>query len=801
MNTSPYAHITRADCWRFAIWAGMVVLCLLVLVTELRKGRTFDTSIMALLPATQQSAGEELAQQRFIDSADDRMVFLIAADSKAASLTAAEGFAQTLTDSGHFDTVQGAIREPAHDLWQQFFYPWRYQLLTDDSLQRLQQQDSGLIQDSLTQLFSPLAAVIGPTLTDDPLQLYLHWQSSVLPRTGFDLSDHWLTLQREQLTHRLISVTLRHDPYDMDYQQAVMATLAGAKEQLPDGAQVLMSGLIIHAAHGARQAQQEISTISTGSIVGVLVLLLAIFRSLSRVLLAFLPLVIGSLVAMCLSLMIFDRLHLITLAFGASLIGVAIDYSLHYFCAEEEFNDPASRPDTPHSPLRHILPGLILGLLSTVMAYAAQAAAPFPGLQQMAVFSVLGLVGAWITVTCWLPLLSALARRRASQRHVSQGHRFTQPPAQRWLLARLTRLRRHWPMLSRRSGWLVLVVTAVLIAIVSQIEGNDDLRLLQTSPQALLEEDGAVQALLSGPNPGQYFVLQADNEQALLEAEEDFTPALEALRQAGLISDYQATSRFVPSAARQQLSRELYATQVFAEGGLLTDWAEQGQLTPLLQPARDQFAEAADGYLSVQAWQQSPVSELARHLWLGEHEGQYYSVITLSGIGGGEALAQLRELASQHSQVVFSDRIQAFSTILQTYRLQLIQLLLLAYGLIAVLLATRFRWQTWRIMAVPALASLITLSCLHLLGTPITIFHTLALLLVLGVGLDASIFLYSNHNAYTWMAVTLASSTTLLSFGLLTLSGTPVLHFFGQTVLMGIVCVWLLSPIFTRRTK
>lgn len=789
------AHITRGDRWRFIIWAGVVLLCCAILVTELRTSRTFDTSIMSLLPSVRQSAGEELAQQRFMDTADDRMIFLIAADSKATSLAAAEQYARALTDSAHFNTVQGTLSAPMHNHWQQFFYPWRYQLLAHDSLNRLQRHDTTLIDDSLTKLFSPLAAVIGPTLTDDPLQLYLHWQTSVLPRTGFDVSDQWLTLQRGGLTYRLITVTLRHDPYDMDYQQAVMTTLAAAGQQLPDNVTVLKSGLIIHAAYGAQQAQREISTIGTGSILGILLLLLATFRYLSRVLLAFLPLLIGSLVAMSLSLLIFERIHLITLAFGASLIGVAIDYSLHYFCAEDELRQ---RPQGGPSALRYILPGLILGLLSTVLAYAAQAAAPFPGLRQMAVFSVIGLISAWLTVTCWLPLLSALVARRAGSTGGSVG---VTTPLQRWLLTRLARLLARLPrILSPRGVGVAMLVAALLLAIVSQIEGNDDLRLLQTSPLALLQEDGAVQELLSGPNPGQYFVVQDSSEQALLETEEQFTPALDALVAAGLIGGYQATSQYVPSISRQRLNRQLYAEQVFADAGLLDQWAQRGELTPLLQAARAKFAQAAPDSLTVQTWQQSPASELARHLWLGEHQGHHYSVITLSGIRDAEAVAQLTALAQNNAQVVFSDRVHTFSLVLQTYRQQLTQLLLLAYGLIAVLLAVRFRGQTWRILAAPALASLITISCLHLLGVPITIFHTLALLLVLGVGLDASIFLYDHHNAHTWMAVTLASLTTLLSFGLLTLSDTPVLHFFGQTVLLGIVCVWMLSPIFTRRT-
>ena len=46
----------------------------------------------------------------------------------------------------------------------------------------------------------------------------------------------------------------------------------------------------------------------------------------------------------------------------------------------------------------------------------------------------------------------------------------------------------------------------------------------------------------------------------------------------------------------------------------------------------------------------------------------------------------------------------------------------------------------------------------------------------------------------TWLAVSLSTWTSLLAFGLLALSRTPVLHHFGVTVAIGLGLVWLLSP-------
>ena len=44
-------------------------------------------------------------------------------------------------------------------------------------------------------------------------------------------------------------------------------------------------------------------------------------------------------------------------------------------------------------------------------------------------------------------------------------------------------------------------------------------------------------------------------------------------------------------------------------------------------------------------------------------------------------------------------------------------------------------------------------------------------------------------------AITLSALTTMLSFGLLSLSSTYAVHSFGFTVLIGIACAYLLSPL------
>jgi predicted exporter len=77
----------------------------------------------------------------------------------------------------------------------------------------------------------------------------------------------------------------------------------------------------------------------------------------------------------------------------------------------------------------------------------------------------------------------------------------------------------------------------------------------------------------------------------------------------------------------------------------------------------------------------------------------------------------------------------------------------------------------------------------------------MALLLVLGIGVDYAIFFRETgtDSPATFFAIALSSITTLSAFGLLAFSETAAIHAFGLTVLIGIFVAFLLSPSAGRR--
>ncbi|MCW8195253.1 hypothetical protein F6455_10685 [Proteobacteria bacterium 005FR1] len=813
--------------WLAWAWLAVVLACAAGVSASVLRGYSFDTSVLALLPASGK-AGENAIDEKLRHRADEqlaalasqRMIFLVSAPDRQQSLATAQSFAQILRDSDLFAEVTSALGRSQVEGFQQAFFPYRYQLLGDEARASLTdhapEASHPLLQQALARLYSPMASAVGATLLEDPLQLFFEWQLQAAPNTPFAPENGWLSREHGGRSYRLLAVTLSGNPYELSYQAQVTSLLSAAKAGLPPDVEVLSSGLLLHAAYGAEQARSEISTIGLGSMLGISLLLLWCFRRLRSLLLAFLPIACGWLFALAICMLAFPSLHLITLAFGASLIGVAVDYSLHFLCTRElctrelrtrelytsegsegGVGSAASTSVQNRSTLVHLMPGMLLGLLSSALAYAAQGAAPFPGLRQMALFSVAGLAGAWLTVILWLPHLHRPGQQASAT-----------TPLQH-LASTLLKCLKTWPNVARPP---VAITVALLVVAalwqVSTLQFDDDIRRLQTSPAALLAEDAAVQRLTTAVSPGQYFLVSGHDEEALLQTEAKLGSALKELVAKGALADFQAVSRWVPSLSRQRADHELNAEFVYAGDGLASELAKALGSPQLSVQMRERFAAQPFLPFGVQDWLATAVGRQQSFLWLGEADGSVHSLVLLSGIRDRAVLSELAGLAeaqrSQFANIQFVDKVGEITEVLTVHREQLVMWIAAAYLLVFVVLALRYRWAAWRILAAPAIASLICLAILSAGGFTITIFNLLALLLVLGIGLDAGIFLQesgrgsSAASAYTWAAVTLAACTTLLAFGLLALSETPVLNQFGLTVLFGIVGVWILAPGFVQ---
>ena len=767
--------------WLGLGWALVLAFLVFQLLPRL-SASAFDTSILALLPQDKQQPVVERAMKRLDGTVANRVLLLIGGEhaERQALQTLTDDVARRLQASAAFRSVDTRPEASALSALADAYYPYRYQLLPQPVADRLAAGDTDpLVSRAARALVSPMAGPRPASVVDDPLNLLGHWLESLAPGRGFLLDEHGLYARETNRHYRVITATFDGDAFDQTTQTRVLNAVEDAGQLVQESEVAtdwLRSGLVFHAAAGAEQARGELSTIGLGSLLAIIALLAWQFRSLPYLVLPVVSVAVGLLVALSVALMAFGRVHLVTLAFGASLVGVSIDYAFHYLCYARDH--AASRRIGP------ILPGITLGVLSSCLAYGAQAMTPFPGLQQIAVFSAAGLLGAWLTVVLWFPLMAPRLVRAERTAPLASGLR---------ALAR-------W----RPALWaIVMVLTLVAIAGLPSLKFDDRLSALQSSPPSLVAQEQVVQRLSQNSGSARFLLVEGASAQEVLEREEQARLALDGLVANGQLQGYRAASSLVPSVQSQRQNRALVDTEVYQAGLPAQLFDSLGMPAKLAEDSRARFERQAAQWLTPGALVQTEVSKLLSPVWLeGEGQQPTASMILLGQVAGPEVYGQLEQLAAELQGVRFIDRVAQTSTLLGDYRGTLVKWLGLAYGLVLLVLIVRYRGQCWRVILPPALATAVTLGLLSALGQPLNLFNLLATLLILGIGLDIGIFVReSNGQDHAWEAVTLSAVTSLLAFGLLALSETPVLHHYGITVLPGIALAWLIAFVIQRRTQ
>ncbi|MYN18464.1 transporter [Rugamonas sp. FT107W] len=746
-----------------------------------------DTDIMALLPVQER---DPLLQQSFshmVDAAQQRVVVLVGAADWQDAKRAADAYSAVL--ASRKDIFEATpIGEQTQSDWLSLFRRHRLVLLTAQQEAQLRTQPAQFwLEAALGKLYSPFG---GPNLgswRDDPFGLFAGWLQERAQETPVRPRDGHLFVADAQRQYVLLPLTLKVPALSMTAQETVLPLLkqAGdaARKATPQ-VELIQAGVILHAANASVQASGEVSTIGIGSLLGIVLLMWFAFHSFKPISLILLSIGIGCLGALSVCWLLFGRVHLMTLVFGASLIGVAQDYGIYFLCnrlaADEKLASPAL--------LKRLLPGLGLTLLAAVIGYMGLALTPFPGLRQMAVFSALGLVFAWLTVVCWFPAL--IGSRTLKSGALVRGYG-----------AAL----RRWPLLRMNRATLLAAVAFALAGGygVSRLGANDDIRLLQNPPKHLIADQLKLSKLLDAPTPVQYFLVRGDSVEMVLQREEVLKARLDLMAAAGRIGGYQAMSNWVPSARTQAARRQLIEDKLLAAGGPLHAVAAQAGEDAQWIAATAAGLRAAASPLTLDDFLKAPASEPWRHLWLGDVNGVYASIVALRGLSGA-AVPQVQLAADGLQGVQWVDKVAEISSVLGRYRQYMSWVVLGAYAVVFALLFPRYRRRTWRVLAPTALASIATLALLGFASQNLQLFHVLALMLLLGVGVDYGIFMQEHpdrRDRTPWLAVGMSAANTILSFGLLGLSSTPALQAFGLTMLLGTALVWLIVPCFGSTTE
>ena len=630
------------------------------------------------------------------------------------------------------------------------------------------------LQQRVEDLSSPAASMLEPWLKRDPTLETLKLAQSWAPARQPKLVDGvWFSDRGEAL---LVAET-KAAGFDPGAQAAAIASLQKHFASLPGAAQaqLVISGPGWFGVEASRTTRAEADRFGAITTIGFVLMLLLAYRSAVPIVMTALPLLSGAVVGFALLALIFGHAHGITVAFGFTLLGVAQEYPLRVF-SHRRIGIETSRC------VRELWPLLATAIVSVCIAYLAFFASGVAGLQQLAVFTIGGLVVAGVCTRWLLPLIVPPATRdmAATPGLARAWHFLAHLPRPRWV------------------PWLVAVAGVLVVAFAPGKFWQNDLSALTPIPKAELQRDARLRAELGAPDVRYLLVLRAPTSEGVLALSERIAPQMRQLVANHAVDGFELPSRFLPSAATQ-----------IARRAKLPDAA---QLQAALQQAMEGLPFRAGVFapfvadveavrklppLTPEQFERSPVGARLASMLVQQGHG-WVGLATLSGVNDPAAFDALTKTTG--GTVHLLDLKGSTESLVEAYRHRILIALGIAALLlcIAVTLALRGPRRALHVLGPMTLATLLVLVVLRACGISLSLFHLVSLTLAAGLGLHYALFFErrtgdEREDLRTLHATLVCVASALLVFGVLALSSVPVLRAIGLTVALGVAFHFTLS--------
>ncbi|WP_175760094.1 MMPL family transporter [Burkholderia ambifaria] len=799
--------IRRLPAWRqraVLVWLLALVACGIAIARA-----NFTADLSAFLPRAP-SAGQRVLVDQLRDGIVSRLI-LVAIDGGDAAARAAlsRRIAGMLRADRQFSAINnGEAVNDARD--QQFVFDHRYLLSPAVTPRRF--SADGLHQalgDSLDLLGSSAGLVAKAMLPRDPTgevtALVDQLDSGAQPAVRDGV---WASRDG---TRAVLVVQTAAAGSDTDAQaraiDAVRRAFSAATQTLPNPAAytLAMTGPGVFSVDTRDTIRHDVERLSTASIVLIVALLLTLYRSPRTLALGLLPVLTGIAAGIAAVSVAFGTVHGLTLGFGTTLIGEAVDYSIYLFVQSAQAGSRgAARPaDAMRAWLAAYWPTIRLGVLTSVCGFASMLFSGFPGLVQLGLYSIVGLTAAALVTRYVLPHLRGehVAIRDVSRIGAVLARAAAAAPRLRWPLAVLVLAACATLVLHRDGLW------------------SRELAALSPVPARAQALDTRLRADVGAPDVRYLVVISAPTEQAALERTERVAAQLQPLVDRGALAGFESPARYLPSDAAQRARQASLPDANALAARMRAAVANQPiSVRPeVFAPFVADVEAARHAPLLTRADLRGTSMALAVDALLTERAGRWSAMLPLRAPDAARTAsmaapaldaAPIRAAVARAGvpDALFVDMKAEADRLYVNYVHEDIRLSLAGFAAIAVLLliALRSPRRVVRALAPLVAAVIVVTAGFALAGVQLTILHLVGMLLIVAVGSNYALFFCKRDDAqpvtpYTLVSLLIANLATVAGFGLLALSRVPLLETFGLTVGPGAMLALAFAAILAPR--
>ena len=520
---------------------------------------------------------------------------------------------------------------------------------------------------------------------------------------------------------------------------------------------IYISGVPVHAYYSQKSAQKEITIISLVSLVFICLIFLFIFKSVKPYIISMISISLSALTSFFLLSILFDSIHIFTFVFGTSLIGISLDYSIHFIT--EWYNEKDK-----NEVLKKILPSMSLSFITTIASYFALFLTSLSLLKQTALFSIFGLTSSFFTVIALYPFIFKKDNSFIRER----------------IFYKSGEILNNYIKFFNIKFIVFLIIFVVLISILNipKLKVNFSSNQLYNAPDFLMKNEAEVYKRLDSSISKNIIISKGDSLSDALKTEESLE---------NYFTNYLAISKIFYSENRQRENIKLVENNLMP---LLKKQIEDlGFDNETYNIIKSEFESVKNQALNIEDLLEN-ISELKK--LIVKNNDKYFIISTTEEIE--------KKIIDNENIKIFninSEINEALDKIARTA----IKTALIAYVIIFSFMIIFFnKKHAVAIISIQIISALVNLSVHSIFNLSLNIFSIFALILSIGISIDYCIF-FSKSKAekeVTFLSIFLSMITTALSFGTLSFSGFIPVKSFGLFLFIGILISFLLSPVLLK---
>ncbi|MBR5933379.1 MAG: MMPL family transporter [Treponema sp.] len=789
----------------FLSWALIHFVSIAAFLILLLGGTKFkiNTGLFDILPDSS-STKEIKDAESILSSRTGRMFVILVKDTEfsAAKEKAVRLYVLLNEDKNKdcFESVDLFVDDNIYEEIASFYYRHRYHLLGEEEVELLSTNDGveQFVAESQAQLF--IGTTSSVNVIEDPFVLSEIAMQNTLSKmistgTSMQVLGGVLSARFDDKEYVMIRGSLKPESVAITNKKSGVKIIKDCITQLNEEikkdngeTEILVSGVPFHSYESSSSAQKEISIIATVSIVMIVLLCIYIFRNVVPVVFSVGAICISSLCAFCTVLVVFKEIHILTFVFGTTLIGTCLDYSIHYFVRWKADNGFTNGEEIR----KHLLKGLTLSLVSTLISYILLLFTPFTLLKQISVFCAAGILSSYLSVIGFYPFMK-IPKEKKEIKMIKILENFSYKFNEKLKIKIL-------------SG-IILLIVVLLFVFRNNIRIDNNLKTMYSMKGELLENEQEVNKVLNSGSNGSYFIVKGTDAEDVLEKEERLCKKLDQIN-----ARYNCVSKYIPSVKKQKKSYESiekimpYAKEQYELISYEGIAAEQKG-----EHLLEKYRAAKEDYVVIDGWNVITdnensktdgdipdfIKKAAGNFWLGKTGESFYTCVMPLHFNDK---AMLKEISEIDDSFYYVDKTVEIGNELNKLTKVILILLCAAFVIMTVILKFFYKIKdTLKIMSIPLITAGACIAAMGFCKIPLGFFSVTGIVLVFGLSIDYIIYSVENISAENFLAVVLSVVTSFLSFGLLALSSFAPVFMFGFTVSVGLL-VAAISTFFIKNS-